>query len=89
MKQNKSLDGINSHPDFLSDDNWLDPGKHYINIFELCRGGIIMASELSLVKTLLRLVPETNIVPGQYIACTDSTRAFYDISDGVRIEVNF
>ena len=48
-----------------------------------------MASELSLVKTLLRLVPETNIIPGQYIACTDSTRAFYDISDGVRIEVNF
>ena len=48
-----------------------------------------METELSLVKTNIKSVSHTPIVAGQYIYCTDSVRAFYDVSDNSRIEVLF
>lgn len=47
-----------------------------------------MSTELSLAKTLLKFVPEMATKPGQYIYCTDDTRAFYDIRTNIRIEVD-
>ena len=47
-----------------------------------------MSTELSLAKTLLKFVPDMELQPGQYIYCTDCNRAFYDIRDNIRIEVD-